>query len=132
MVTGKPRILVVDDHPDSRLIIVLTMERWGYEVVEARDGKEAMAQLEGGDFNLVVVDLAIPFVSGLDVGRSVRANPRTKDIPILAVTALDNGERRKMCFAAGFNDFLSKPFSMTDLKTKVETLLGQGRNPSES
>ena len=125
MAPSKPVILVVDDHPDSRLIIVLAMERWGYEVVEARDGKEAMDQIEGRNFNLVVVDLAIPFMSGLDVGRSVRIDPRTKDIPILAVTALDTSESRKRCSEAGFNDFLSKPFPMTELKTKVETLLGQ-------
>jgi len=123
MTLSGPRILVVDDHPDSRLIMVMAMERWGYEVVEARDGKEAMAQLEGGNFNLVVIDLAMPFMSGLEVGRSVRTDPRTKDIPILAVTALDTSETRKRCSETGFNDFLSKPFSMRDLKSKLETLL---------
>lgn len=125
MVPSKPRILVVDDHSDSRLIVVLAMETWGYEVVEARDGKEAMAQLEGGNFNLVVLDLAIPFMSGVDVGRSMRDDPRTKDIPILAVTALDSSVSRKRCFEAGFNDFLAKPFPMAELRTKVETLLGR-------
>ncbi|MBI1910346.1 MAG: response regulator [Deltaproteobacteria bacterium] len=125
MVTGKPRILVVDDHSDSRLIVVLAMETWGYEVVEARDGKEAMAQLEGGNFDLVVLDLAMPFMSGVDVGRSMRTDPRTKDIPILAVTALDSSVSRKRCFEAGFNDFLAKPFPMAELKAKVETLLGR-------
>jgi len=123
VVTGKPRILVVDDHSDSRLIVVLAMETWGYEVGEARDGREAMAQLEGGNFNLVVIDLAMPFMSGLEVGRSVRTDPRTKDIPILAVTALDTSETRKRCSETGVNDFLSKPFSMRDLKSKLETLL---------
>ncbi len=124
---SKPKILVVEDHPDSRDILVLAMESWGYEVVEARDGKEAMAQLESVDFNLVVLDIAMPFKSGLDVARSLRSNPRTKDLPILTVTALDTAKIRKSCKEAGFNDFLSKPFRMADLKRKVETLLGQSK-----
>jgi len=122
---SKPKILVVEDHPDSRVIMVLALERWGYEVVEARDGKEAMAQIESVNFDLAVVDIAMPFKSGLDVARSLRTNPGTKDIPILAVTALDTAKIRKTSKEAGFNDFLSKPFLMADLKWKVETLLGQ-------
>ena len=128
MTSSKPRILVVDDHPDSRLIMVMVLEKWGYEVVEARDGKEALAQLESGNFNLVVIDIAIPFVGGREVAKLLKNNPRTKHIPLLAATALDTSENRKMCLAAGFDDFLSKPFSMGSLKAKVDALLGQ-RNP---
>lgn len=128
MTSSKPRILVVDDHPDSRLIMIMSMEKWGYEVVEARDGKEALAQLESDNFDLVVIDIAIPFVSGREVAKSIRNDPRTKHTPLLAATALDTSENRKMCLAAGFNDFLSKPFSMGSLKAKVDALLGH-RNP---
>lgn len=125
MAPSKPRILVVDDHPDSRDIVVLAMEKWGYEVFEARDGREAMAQIESVDFNLVIIDIAMPFVSGREVGRSIKSDPRTKHIPILAVTALDSAENRKMCLQAGIDDFLSKPFPIAGLKTKVEALLGR-------
>ena len=128
MTSSKPRILVVDDHPDSRLIMLMVLEKWGYEVVEARDGKEALAQLESGNLDLVVIDIAIPFVSGREVAKLLKNNPRTKHIPLLAATALDTSENRKMCLAAGFDDFLSKPFSMESLKAKVDALLGQ-RNP---
>jgi CheY-like chemotaxis protein len=122
---SKPRILVVDDHPDSRDIVVLAMERWGYEVVEARDGREAMAQIESVDFNLVIIDIAMPFMSGREVARSIKSDPRTEHIPILAVTALDTSEIRKICLQAGFNDFLSKPFPIASLKAKVDALLGR-------
>ena len=131
MTSSKPRILVVDDHPDSRLIMVMVLEKWGYEVVEARDGKEALAQLESGNFDLVVIDIAIPFVCGREVAKAIRADPRTKTIPLLAATALDTSENRKMCLAAGFDDFLSKPFSMESLKAKVDALLGQCRRSSD-
>ncbi len=128
MTSSKPRILVVEDHPDSRLIMVMSMERWGYEVVEARDGKEALAQLESNNFALVVIDIAMPSMSGREVAKLIKNNPRTKHIPLLAATALDTSENRKMCSAAGFDDFLSKPFSMGSLKAKVDALLGH-RNP---
>ena len=72
----------------------------------------------------MTVDIALPYMSGLDVARSLKNNPRTKHIPILAVTALDTAEWRKMCVDAGCDDFLSKPFSITDLEAKVKTLLG--------
>lgn len=125
MAPSKPVILVVDDHPDSRDILVLAMEKWGYEVLQARDGREALAQIESVDFSLVIIDIAMPLVSGREVGRSIKSDPRTKHIPILAVTALDTSENRKTCFQVGFDDFLSKPFPIASLKTKVETLLGQ-------
>ena len=125
MATSKLKVLIVEDHPDSRFLMVLAMERWGYEVLEARDGREAMARIESVDFNLVIIDIALPFVSGREVGRSIKSDPRTKHIPILAVTGLDTAENRKMCLQAGFDDFLSKPFAIASLKTKVETLLGQ-------
>ncbi len=124
MATSKLRILIVEDHPDNRLMTVLVMETWGYEVFEARDGKEALALITLNDFNLAIIDIAMPFVSGREVGRSIKSNPRTKHIPILAVTALDDFENREMCLQAGFDDFLSKPYALGTLKTKVETLLG--------
>lgn len=125
MAPSKPRILVVDDHPDSRDILVLALERWGYEVVEARDGKEAMAQIESVNFDLVIIDIALPFLSGREIARSIKSNPETNRIPVLAVTALDTSENRRKCSEAGVNDFLAKPFLISDLKTKVTTLLGQ-------
>jgi CheY-like chemotaxis protein len=127
MPISKPRILIVDDHPDSRVITVMAMERWGYEVVEARDGKEAMGQIEAVDFDLLLIDIAMPFIGGRELARSIRSNPRTKHIPLLAVTALDTSENRKLCSQAGFDDFLPKPFSMDELKAKVTTLLSKKR-----
>jgi CheY-like chemotaxis protein len=126
---SKPRILVVEDHPDSRDVLVLAMESSGYEVVEARNGKEAMARIAAGDFDLVIIDIAIPFVSGRELARFIKSNPRTKHIPLLAATALGSAEYRKICSEAGFDDFLFKPFSMTDLKAKVQLLLSQKSHP---
>jgi len=127
MPISKPRILIVDDHPDSRVIMVMAMERWGYEVVEARDGKEAMGQIEAVDFALLLIDIAMPFIGGRELARSIRSNPRTKHIPLLAVTALDTSENRKLCSQAGFDDFLPKPFSIDELEAKVTTLLSKKR-----
>lgn len=125
MSLSKPRILVVDDHPDNRDILVLTLEGWGYEVVEARDGREAMAQIESVNVDLGVIDIALPFLSGREIARLIKSNLQTKHIPLLAVTALDTYENRKLCSEAGFDDFVPKPFSMAILKAKVATLLSQ-------
>jgi CheY-like chemotaxis protein len=127
--TSKLRILVVDDHPDSRIILVLAMERWGYEVVDARDGKEAIGQIESANFDLGVIDIAMPFMNGREVARLIRSNPRTNHTPLLAVTALDTSENRQMCSQVGFDDFLPKPFLLSDLQTKVNTLLGKRSRP---
>jgi len=119
----KKRVLVVEDHPDTRTVLVLMMERWGFEVVEARNGREAMMVVEASDFDLMVVDMAMP-LDGFDFVRRVRARPNTKSTPILAVTALDAPGDRDRCFQAGCDDYLPKPFSFDDLKAKIDALLG--------
>ncbi|MBI4522690.1 MAG: response regulator [Deltaproteobacteria bacterium] len=125
MARNKYRILVVDDHPDIRAMLVLEMESSGYEVFEARDGREAMTQVESVDFDLVIIDIAMPFVSGWEVGKSIKSSQRTRHIPILAITAIDTSENHQRCLQAGFDGFLPKPFSIPDLKARVEALLGR-------
>lgn len=119
----KKKVLVVEDHPDTRSVLVLMMERWGFEVVEARNGREAMTMVEANDFDLMVVDMAMPFVDGFDFVRRVRARSKTANTPIIAVTALDAPEDRDRCLRVGCNDYLPKPFSFDDLKAKIDALL---------
>lgn len=80
--------------------------------------------IEAGDFDLMVVDMAMPLVDGFEFVRRVRIQSKTADIPIIAVTALDAPEDRDRCLQAGCNDYLSKPFSFEDLKAKIDALLG--------
>ena len=119
----KKNVLVVEDHPDTRSVLVLMMERWGFEVVGARNGREAMTMIEASDFALMVVDMAMPLMDGFELVKRVRVRSQSKNTPILAVTALDAPEDRDRCLEAGCNDYLSKPFSFDDLKARIEALL---------
>lgn len=120
----KKKVLVVEDHPDTRSVLVLMMERWGFEVAEARNGRDALIMVERNGFDLLVVDMAMPLVDGFEFVRRVRSQSKTANIPIIAVTALDAPEDRDRCLQAGCNDYLSKPFSFDDLKAKIDALLG--------
>jgi CheY-like chemotaxis protein len=117
------KILVVEDHPDTRSVLVLMTERWGFEVVEARNGAEALTMVEENDFDLMIVDMAMPLMDGFDFVSRMREGSKTSKTPILAVTALDAPEDRGRCLRAGCNDYLSKPFSFDDLKAKIDGLL---------
>lgn len=119
----KKKVLVVEDHPDTRSVLVLMMERWGFEVAEARNGRDALIMVEQNGFDLMVVDMAMPLVDGFEFVRRVRIQSKTANIPIIAVTALDAPEDRDRCLQAGCNDYLSKPFSFDDLKAKIDALL---------
>lgn len=119
----KKKVLVVEDHSDTRSVLLLMIERWGFEVVGARDGREAMTMIEATDFDLLVVDMAMPFMDGFDLVKKVRARLQSKNTLILAVTALDAPEDRDRCLQAGCNDYLRKPFSFDDLKARIEALL---------
>lgn len=121
----KKKVLVVEDHPDTRSVLVLMIERWGFEVVEARNGRDALIMVEQNGFDLMVVDMAMPLVDGFEFVRRVRVQSKTANIPIIAVTALDAPEDRDRCLQAGCNDYLPKPFSFDDLKAKIDALLGE-------
>ncbi len=117
------KVLVAEDHPDTRSVLLLMIERWGFEAVGARNGREAMTMIEASDFALMVVDMAMPLMDGFELVKRVRARSQSKNTPILAVTALDAPEDRDRCLEAGCNDYLPKPFSFDDLKARIEALL---------
>ncbi len=117
------KVLVVEDHPDTRSVLLLMIERWGFDVVGARNGREAMTMVEASDFDLMVVDMAMPLMDGFELAKRVRARSQSKNTPILAVTALDAPEDRDRCLKAGCSDYLPKPFSFDDLKARIEALL---------
>ncbi len=121
----KKKILVVEDDPDLRSLMVLMMEQWGFEVVEARDGREALEIVQANDFDLMVVNMAMPFVDGFSFVRTMRRRSKTKSTPILAVTGLVAPGDRDRCLQAGCNDYLAKPFSFDDLKAKIQALLSE-------
>jgi CheY-like chemotaxis protein len=115
-------ILIADDYEDNRELLRLMLATDGYEIREARDGREcvSMARLDPPD--LVLVDLAMPELDGWGVLRELRADERTNSIPCVAVSASASAASES-AIARGFDDYLSKPFRKQDLLDMVARLL---------
>ena len=116
------KILVIEDNDDNRDILKQQLEYLGYEVVEAADGLEGLNQVAKEQPDLVIVDIMMPGIDGKEVARRLRADSKTKDLPILASTVLFHSEDIHSCLAAGCNDVLTKPFTLQQLKDRLEKL----------
>jgi two-component system response regulator MprA len=114
------RILVVDDDPSVRSAVVRAL-RVDYEVAEAADGAEALAQQASSPSDMIVLDLLMPGVGGIEVARSLRT--RDDPVPILVVTARDAVDDRVEGLDAGADDYLVKPFAIEELRARVRALL---------
>jgi CheY-like chemotaxis protein len=99
------------------------LELLGYDVVVAKDGVEAVELAATGLPDLIVMDIALPKMDGLQAAFQIRANPKTKAIPILAATARALPEDRGKCLAAGCDDYLAKPFTHRELGAMISKLL---------
>lgn len=128
-------LLVVDDDLSVRQLLRKLLAIGGREVVEAADGYEALAAIEAREPDLVVLDLQMPNMSGLEVCRAIKSNPFTARIPVLMLTAQSDIDRKVEGFEAGADDYLGKPFDPRELEARVAALLRlvrrEGdRNPS--
>ena len=114
------RILVVDDEPPIVDVLVYNLERANYEVLVARDGEEGLskAQLEQPD--LIILDLMLPRMDGLEVCRALR---RERDVPIIMLTARDSEVDRVVGLELGADDYVVKPFSVRELMARVGSVL---------
>ncbi len=108
---GMKRILVVEDHPDMRKLLSLELELMGFEPITARSGKEGIEKAISEKPYLVLLDIFMPDMDGRDAARILRANPETKDIRIVAETALSSPRDLNSCLQAGCDDCLVKPFT---------------------
>jgi len=114
------KILIIEDNDDNRDILKQQLEYLGYEVVEAADGLEGLNQVAKEQPDLVIVDIMMPGIDGKEVARRLRADSKTKDLPVLAATVLFHSEDIHSCLAAGCNDVLTKPFTLQQLKDRLE------------
>jgi CheY-like chemotaxis protein len=117
------KVLIVEDHADMRELLGILVERLGYLPVLASEGEEALKNAITEKPNLILLDMMMPMMDGWEVARRLRANPETKDIPILAITALFRSHDLNACLLAGCNGYIVKPFSILDLQAKIRELL---------
>jgi two-component system OmpR family response regulator len=121
------RILVADDDGHIREVVRFALTQGGFEVVEARDGREACERLDGGGIDLVVLDILMPEADGLEVCRRIR---RTTDVPIIFLSSKDDELDRVLGLELGADDYLSKPFSPRELLARVRAVLRRLRAPA--
>jgi DNA-binding response OmpR family regulator len=120
-------VLVVDDDPDIRELIGHKLWMAGFRVLTAADGAAGLAAASASLPELIVLDVAMPGMSGIDVCRQLRENPRTADVPVIMLTARTNATFAMLGFMAGADLYLSKPFSPRDLVEQIKTLMSGPR-----
>ncbi len=117
------RVLIAEDDPDVRDVVAFRLEQAGHEVVPVADGVAALAEVRRRVPELVVLDVAMPGMSGLDVCRVLRSDPATAALPIMILTARGREDDVAGGFRAGADDYLVKPFSARELAARVRALL---------
>ena len=123
MSAKKPRILVVDDEPDAVELVAFNLKGAGYDVSTAVDGEEALKKARDLLPDLIVLDLMIPAVDGLEVCKILRRDARTATIPIVMLTAKAAEVDRVLGLELGADDYVTKPFSPRELVLRVKRLL---------
>jgi len=120
----KKRILCIEDEPDMIDLLRLVLSRAGYEVIGAQGGEEGLTLAEQEDFDLVLLDLMMPKMDGWEVYQRLRANEKTREIPVIIVTAKAQQIDRVLgLYIVGVDDYIVKPFSPKDLLARVEKVL---------
>jgi len=118
----KKRILLVEDHPGTIEVMQQELEVLGYEVTLAENGVKAVEMATSESPDLIVMDIIMPKMDGLQAASQIRKNPKTKDIPILAATALARPGDREKCLEGGCDGYIAKPFTHKQLGVAIEKL----------
>jgi len=121
-------VLIVEDEKDLADLMQFNLRQAGFETAAARDGEEALALVRHRTPDLVLLDLMLPGVPGTQVCRQLKSSPRTKQVPVIMVTARGEEVDRVVGFELGADDFVTKPFSMRELVLRVRAVLRRGAN----
>jgi two-component system, cell cycle response regulator DivK len=126
------KILIVEDHADMRELLTWQIELMGFLPIPAKHGKEGVEKAVAEQPNLILLDIMMPGMDGWEAARTLRANPETKDIPILAATALFRDSDLKSCLDAGCNGYIVKPFTFQELQGKVREFIASDNSALSS
>ena len=126
---GEPlvKVLLVDDEDSLRKVMRDLLERDGYDVAEARDGVQALDQIDRVGPDIIVLDLNLPGLDGYGVLSHLRSRPATASIPVIVLTAKGDEDNEVRVFELGADDFLTKPFRARALSARLEAVLGRRR-----
>ncbi|MBD0264887.1 MAG: response regulator [Tolypothrix sp. Co-bin9] len=125
----QPLILAVEDNDDNLLLITYTLESLGCKLICQTDSFSTLLVAKEYQPDLILMDILLPGLSGIDVVRYLKKEPLTSEIPVIAVTALASPEERERILMAGFDDYISKPYMIEDLEALICRVLGKKLNP---
>ncbi len=123
------KILVVEDEKDIRELLQLYLKRDGYDVHIAKDGETGLRKASQERYDLILLDLMLPQVDGLEVCRNLRSRPQTSDIPIIMITAKVEESDRIVGLEMGADDYITKPFSPREVLARVKALFRRLEKP---
>lgn len=122
------QILVVEDEPAQREVIAYNLRKEGYEVRTAQDGDEAELELSEQVPDLVLLDWMMPGASGFELARRIRARPKTRDVPVIMLTARAEEEDVLRGLDVGADDYITKPYSVSELLARVRSTLRRSKS----
>lgn len=123
--TETARVLIVDDDPLARETLDALLRREGYQLLFAASGSDVLQRMNDLAPDLILMDVMMPEMDGLETTKRIRGQLGIKDTPIIALTALAMAGDRERCLAAGMNDYLSKPVKLKELLTVIEQYLNK-------
>ena len=123
--TNRQLILIADDDDDIRALVSFRLKRAGYDVVEARDGEEALRLARERAPDLAVLDVMMPKLTGDQVTQRLRVSEATCHMPVILLTARVREDDVTRGFDAGADDYIKKPFSPQELRSRVQAILGR-------
>jgi CheY-like chemotaxis protein len=118
------KILLVEDNEMNRDMLSRRLQRKGYDVAMAVDGREGVEMARAGGFDLILMDMSLPEIDGWEATRQLRAVPETRAVPIIGLTAHAMAGDREKALEAGCNDYDTKPVELPRLLSKIEALIG--------
>lgn len=129
---SKARILIIEDDAAISEVLGFNLEREGYEVDVRTDGREGIRKARELAPDLVILDLMLPTIDGIEVCREIRADKATKQIPVIMLTAKSEEADQLVGFTVGADDYVTKPFSIKVLLQRIKVLLARGKQPTEA
>jgi CheY-like chemotaxis protein len=125
-----PTILYIEDTENNRILVKRRLERIGYQVLTAESAGEGLARASAELPDLILMDMRMPDMDGWSATRQLKADPKLRDIPVIALTALAMQGDREMALQAGCEDYATKPFDFTQLIEKIKGLLASREPPA--
>ncbi|MEY4830003.1 MAG: hypothetical protein RLZZ562_1799 [Planctomycetota bacterium] len=123
---SKPKILVIEDESDILEVITYNLEREGHKVISCRNGEQGLSRIRTDNPDLVILDLMLPGMDGVEVCRQVKSDPVTRAIPVIMVTAKAEESDIVLGLGIGADDYITKPFSPKELVARVKVVLRRG------